>query len=411
MNVPFFQINFYSGLLLVGFVQASVSIAILTVRAFREQRRHDALAALILLSSVLYTTQWMLGFGGWYDSHDWRTTLMFYLPWDHLLAFGPLIWLYFQAVTNAAFRFRYRHCWHFLPWAVSLLPLAGAGLYDLLYGWLLLSQPPTGFFGTLGFAREAIGFGPYPWAGVLVPFLVVHLLVYLVRTGLAYRAYRDYLAAEFSSPDGRTLAGLRNVLCVLLFGIVLTLLVAAYQRLTGHVPYVSEWYHHLVLSVMAFAAGILFLEVAGERTRELRFIPAPSVSQPSPDPGPLPAIRALFARTEDRMQRQRDFLEPELRLAELAKRLGTTDKSLSGAINACANQNFNDYVNRWRCAYLVERLQEGGHHERTLLALALDAGFNSKSTFNRAFRKCYGCSPVEVIQQLASGENVAQKMI
>jgi|GEM_PF-6811035 len=55
----------------------------------------------------------MLGYAGWYDSHDGYTTFMFYMPWEFGLAPGPAYYLYFRSLTNQ--EFDWRQTWHLLP--------------------------------------------------------------------------------------------------------------------------------------------------------------------------------------------------------------------------------------------------------------------------------------------------------
>ena len=410
MDGSFFHFTAYSGLLLIGVVQGLTYSGMLLLRAYRQRNVYDGIGAAILLVSVLYVSQWMLGFAGWYDSHDWRTTLMFYVPWDNLFLLGPLIWFYLLTVTNRSFRLQPVHLWHAVPWALSVLPLVGAGAYDTLHLVTGEGNTWTSFFGTRGPARDWVQIESPLLATCLGGLLYLHLGIYLVTTVRRYRRYRTYLASHFSSPDGRALTGLHDLLLLLVTGLAITVSIALVQTAYGTTPYVNEWYHHLSLSVVAFAAGILLYEVSGDRTQVLYFT-ATEETDPVSSPEADPAAVRVFAATEMRLERHRDYLDPDLRLAQLAGLVGERDKVLSAAINSCAGMNFNDYVNRWRCAYLVGRLEEGAHRERTLLALALEAGFNSKSTFNRAFRKCYGCSPGTVITRLASGQEVSQKMM
>ena len=411
MDRAFFDFNAYSGLLLIGVIQGLVYALMLLLRARRQRNAYDAIGSAILLVTVLYVSQWMLGFGGWYDSHDWRTSLMFYISWDNLLLLGPLIWFYLRTVTNRRFRFRAAHLWHLAPWAFGVVPLAFAAAYDFSLLFFTDGEVWPYFHGTRGPARDWLRVDSPVTATLLGSVLYVHLGCYALATVRRYRQYRRYLDGHFSSVEGRSLGGLHKVLLLLLCGIGVTVLIAVLQTVYGTTPYINEWYHHLSLSVVAFAAGILFYNVSGDRTQVLHFTASEQPADPVSTAEADPAAAAVFAAVEQRMKRHRDYLDPDLRLAQLAGQIGERDKALSAAINACAKVNFNDYVNRWRCGYFIELLETGAHRERTLLALALDAGFNSKSTFNRAFRKCYGCSPGTAISRLQSGLKVSQKMI
>jgi AraC-like DNA-binding protein len=95
------------------------------------------------------------------------------------------------------------------------------------------------------------------------------------------------------------------------------------------------------------------------------------------------------------MENDRLYLDPELSLAELANRLDTNVSVLSAVINRAFGKNFNDFVNEYRVRAVQQYLQNGSASHLSLLGIALECGFNSKSTFNRAFRKMTGVAPSE----------------
>jgi AraC-like DNA-binding protein len=61
--------------------------------------------------------------------------------------------------------------------------------------------------------------------------------------------------------------------------------------------------------------------------------------------------------------------------------------------------NFNDFVNHHRIKAVLQKIAEGEHTIQTLLSIALECGFNSKSTFNRAFKRATSLSPKEYIEK------------
>ena len=61
--------------------------------------------------------------------------------------------------------------------------------------------------------------------------------------------------------------------------------------------------------------------------------------------------------------------------------------------------NFNDFVNQKRVEAIIKQLNQGAHISNTLLSIALDCGFNSKTTFNRAFKKETSITPKQFIEQ------------
>jgi AraC-like DNA-binding protein len=96
------------------------------------------------------------------------------------------------------------------------------------------------------------------------------------------------------------------------------------------------------------------------------------------------------------MADERPWLEPELTLTELAQRLRTNPALLSKVINAGCGQNFNDFVNTYRVQEARRKLADPRFGHYSLVGVALESGFNSKSTFNRVFKKLLGQAPSEV---------------
>lgn len=89
------------------------------------------------------------------------------------------------------------------------------------------------------------------------------------------------------------------------------------------------------------------------------------------------------------------YRDPELSLTSLAEKLGLTAHELSRIINTVLKKTFNDFINEFRVAEVIRKMQDPAHDRLTLLGIAYDSGFNSKATFNRTFRKMTGKSPAQ----------------
>lgn len=410
-----FGFNAYSGLLLPAVLQGFVFATILLVRQREFGRDSDGIAAALLLVGALHVAQWMLGFAGWYDSRDWQTTVMFYVEWSHLAALGPLLYFYFLAVTNADFHWRTRYGWHFLPAAAFCIPPALMVVYDFGIHAGLLGRPFEFFGGTRGPAME-FEHTSLAWLDAAEDYFVYpQLAVYLAITARAYRRFRTYVASEFANARDFSLSGLRNLLLIFVVGavVVVSAEVAAYWLGAG--AYTDSWWRFFAMGLVVFTAAVQFHALHPRHLRALRFptdatTPAPEVrltpkplTRPSTEEASSatqPQDARLLDRLAARLAEHGDYLEPDLRLAELAKRLGTNAGSLSRVVNAHYGTNFSDYLNGLRCEAFLSRLRAGEHERHTLLSLALDSGFNSKSTFNRAFRKRYGYPPGQAAARL-----------
>jgi putative ABC transport system permease protein len=89
------------------------------------------------------------------------------------------------------------------------------------------------------------------------------------------------------------------------------------------------------------------------------------------------------------------YQDSELTLSSLAEKLDLHPHELSRIINKSLKKNFPDFVNELRVAEVIRKMKDKANDRLTLLGIAYDAGFNSKTSFNRAFKQMSGKSPTE----------------
>lgn len=89
------------------------------------------------------------------------------------------------------------------------------------------------------------------------------------------------------------------------------------------------------------------------------------------------------------------FRTPELNLNQLAVKLEVQPYILSQLINQEYKQNFFNFINDFRIEFASQKIINGELNSITLVGVAYESGFNSKSTFNRAFKRKMGCTPKE----------------
>lgn len=107
-----------------------------------------------------------------------------------------------------------------------------------------------------------------------------------------------------------------------------------------------------------------------------------------------PALLARYKKQmEQLMQEEEPFLDPALSLRTLAEKMGMPPNQLSQLLNEGFDQNFSEYVNTYRLSAFKERANNPALQHLTLLALAFDSGFNSKTVFNTFFKKAMGMTP------------------
>lgn len=101
----------------------------------------------------------------------------------------------------------------------------------------------------------------------------------------------------------------------------------------------------------------------------------------------------ILSKLESTMELDQPFLDPDLSLHQLAKMINVSPRKLSEVINVCRDKNFYDFINEYRVEESKRLLSDPKYNHYTILAMGYEAGFRSKSTFNKFFKQKEGVSP------------------
>jgi len=396
-----FDFNIYSALLLPAFIQAMLFTYLLFYRGWKEEKLSDKLLALLLLLNGLKIAFWMLGFAGWYDTHDGFTSFMFYFPFDNVIFMGPLLYFYFLSLTNAEFKFEKKHRRHFL------LPVA----------WLMLIL--TKFVIDYSFHRPFQDIenaqygtkGPFAdldknkWAGLIT---YTSFFYYLFVTIRSFKSYQLYVQENFSATEEIRFNWLRNILYAISAGVLIIFLfnLIAQFKTYGNNSYIFDWYAYIFLGIITYYLSIAGYFAKPRLLQKLHFTDDEGSALPTEEiineKEEMPELNSWKVKLLAYMENQKPYLEPELTLSELAKQLNTNTSVLSKVINDGTGRNFNDFINSYRVQEVINKLKAGEHETQTLLGIAYDSGFNSKATFNRAFKKITGNTPKVFMDSLST---------
>ena len=111
------------------------------------------------------------------------------------------------------------------------------------------------------------------------------------------------------------------------------------------------------------------------------------------------------------MEKNKPYLNQSLSLLDLANQLALPHRELSQVINESFNQNFYDFINSYRIDDFERILDNGSNSKKTILEIAYEVGFNSKSAFNRAFKKQTGITPKEYKKSIHRSKRSNQKAV
>jgi AraC-like DNA-binding protein len=406
-----FEFNRYTSLLLIFFVHGLVYAALLWRKAAVLGGSSHKWLAVFLLLCASYIAPWMLGFAGWYDTQPYRD-LLFYLPFQHLFWLGPCIYFYVQSLLNPAFTFGKAQRLHLLPGCLYLLYSAVAFITDKVWlkrSYFLASGQDPDFDAWY----QILGFGS--------------MLCYFLMSLRYYRLYRRLVQQATSYADSLRFTWVRNFLSAFLLILVLKVVFFVLGEFID-LSYVGSWWYFIFFSMLFYYVGIAGYNNTIQTT--LPFKPDVMASRSQlllPDVGGhgLATDAPVYANAgwidlpettvaeEDIVQldswrqrllhalvHDRAYANAELTLSELARLLETNPGLVSRMVNRGFGVNFNDWVNMHRVDAVKQLLLKGEHQRQTLIGIAYDCGFNSKATFNRAFKKHTAKTPQEWVKDL-----------
>jgi AraC-like DNA-binding protein len=354
-------------------------IALALARTLRNRSANRSLAALLLVLTGLLTP-YTIGFAGFYDAFPWLSFAPFAVP----LAVGPLLYFYTHAMALGTLP--PRAGLHLAPAAVQFAYQGGSFLLPLAAKarWDALSTP---------FVEPLVAAG-----------VVAGLAGYSLASLKLLRTYRALLAQQRSDDHRFAARWLSRAVAALLVLLAAWTAYQAWERLVAPLDYFGELGLYLIVAAIGG-----YLAVEGWRHADLVF---PRPAQPPPPAGPgdpetgLPAASgettaaaaaaardwcAIGERWAGEVRAGQWHRDPELSLPALARLLGTNTTHLSRALNEGLGMNFSTFIATLRCETVANALRAGAADD--LLTLALDAGFGSKATFNRAFQAIRGQSP------------------
>lgn len=346
LHIDFYDLAFL-GTIFVGF---TFSLMLLLVQ--KGNRAANRILSLILMITVSEMLRALDA-----DIH-------LYLP-QFSLALGPLIYFYVRSIVKPDCKFRSRHLLHFCPSLVQAI----AAIYHT---------------------------STIPWLNTALPFLVfISVCGYLYA---AQKLIKDFsLASKFKGGDRYRLKlrWVRNLLAGFAF---LWLLWIPF--------YVIACLYHNSHSTHLFYPLYLFLAGSAIATAGMVIL-KPGIHSPADEPYflKLPSTDE-FKHTarwlKQMMKNGAYYKDQELSLTTLADKLGLTTHELSAIINTGFKKSFNDFVNEYRVADVVGKIQNPAFDQLTLEGIAYDSGFNSASTFHRAFKQLTGKTPAAYKKQLSS---------
>jgi AraC-like DNA-binding protein len=369
--------SYYSTPLWFGFIQAWIYAFLLWNRARQNNRLSDVLLGFVLVGMAFNIWEYMLGFSGieilWKQLNFFPRTLGF--------AFAPLCYFYFKSQVDKNFRFSKHDIWYFLPFIIHTV--YHVGVFSI--GQDFVKTVEKNFHGPF-YIPQIETFGEI--------FLDCF---YFYKCLKLYRDYQAWTKTQFSDTDSVSFKWFRNFLIVLVISLVVYLLKFVIDGIY-HLDFKDDWWDNLVGVALIYYVSITGYAQAQPNTGLVFKEEEHKVENIQKEKFNEEELETWKAKILKLMQDEKLYLQPELNLSDIANRLKTNISVLSGVVNNAFGKNFNDFVNEYRVKEFQERIQLPENKNITLLGIAFDCGFNSKATFNRAFKKFTGKAPKEFLE-------------
>jgi AraC-like DNA-binding protein len=299
---------------------------------------------LLLLGMSFQIIDYFLSRSGVYYRNRW----LYFSPFFFSLGFGPLFYFYVKSLLQKSFRLR---AWHFVPVTIQVLFYLILAIQPLSVKadfWQFVHKPYTRYLEYYGTC-----FSVFCYLGISIRLLR--------GAGEPFRRLYNFVV-----------------------GLVFFYAVAAIDPIFNHY-YLPAQAPKFYLTALVLPVFTYWLALISLFRKPMAALPKKSLE--------LPLDKDKVQQLIQAMRQSQLYKDPDLSLPALAQHLGLGTNEVSRLINVGLNKSFADFVNDFRLDEVKERLLKGEDAQFTLLGIALEAGFGSKTTFNRVFKEQTGMAP------------------
>ncbi|MVM28639.1 helix-turn-helix domain-containing protein [Spirosoma sp. HMF4905] len=377
-----FGLNGYD-LLFLAAIFIGTTFGFLLLLTKRINQSANRFLGLVLFTIVLWII-WVLAIdinlGKYYPRWSW-------IPLQYSLTIGPLLYCYVRKLTQPELRFSANDLIHFSPFlleqSVQFLQVRESQKHQI----------PT--YDTTIFQLV----NP-----VLQLLAICSISIYLFFALKRLRAVDRELTDQLSDSYTYQSKWLQRLL--ILFGLLwlawIPYVLIDYVVYNYQLGIASYYPLYLLLAFMTIWIGAeSFLRP------ELVIVEVEKTKSPSTQPEiPTPELLESGVWLRHQLETNLFYLDAGLTLRSLADVLDMHPNELSRIINLGTGKNFNDLINEYRIQEVIRKMQDPQYDRITLLGIAYDSGFNSKTTFNRTFKQLTGQNPANYKINLKRAPNL-----
>ncbi len=306
-----------------------------------------------------------------------------FIPNAFFFWMGPFYYFYIRSVAEPGFRFQLKRYWlHFTPILLGIayywpfLTLSGQGKIEFFNNYFALEQLPASWMVTTFFSLN-----------------IIQSLIYIL---LARKVLVKQQLEANGSKRGKYLKWLSQFSIV--FAVYWLIDFLGLIWLT-----VADGFFHAVDYIIMLSSALIvhvlaYVAVSKNSIFQTVFLGAKALNKAKSGLEEKEVMLSLDRLTR-LMEVEKPYLNPELKMNELAGRVDLSSNDLSMLLNDHLGKTFYEFVNDYRLEEVKSKLSNPAFSNYTILGIAVDSGFNNKNTFNRYFKKETGLTPSDYLKK------------
>ena len=329
---------------------------------------------------------------------------VFYINYGHLpsgaiVIYYSLMYVYTQALISKENVFKAKWLFHVIPTGITYISVIP--FYQLPYEEK---------------ANLVTNLTTDPYLSFVLGIIILFATIYLIATLKLLQRHKISIRKMFSYEEDIDLNWLRILAFLLvLLWIVISVLIAQvyYLEVTNFLMFPID---HMILDMQGNSAFVIFIFLLGYfgiKQQVIYAVPIANSTSEVPEKikeNVVNQYQKSGLKNDDAknhlkqliqfMEEEQPYLDGKLSLKEVAFKLNISTNHLSQVINEKLEKNFFDFVNGYRVDLVKKKMNNPTNKNFTLLSLAFDCGFNSKSSFNSIFKKHTALTPSQYLSSL-----------
>ncbi|MGM0666097.1 MAG: helix-turn-helix domain-containing protein [Bacteroidota bacterium] len=321
--------------------------------------------------------------------------------------YGPILYLYVKYMTEPMKKFKAINFLHFIPFVVFFI-------VSVIFRSDKVFTDLTGFLVADKYISLRIVYS--------VCFLL-SITIYSTLTFITISRHQRHLKDLVSYESGKITLNWLKVISISFYAAFFILFIlGGINIFVSFIPFDPYYTVFIFIAIFSFVysfyaikqpvlAGVLI----GTEESRLDKLKKHAAEKPQNEPDGLePKDRKKYSRSglnETRarkylesiikyMENKKPYLDRNLTIYDLSQQTGISRHHITQVLNDLHGRNFFTFINEYRIAEVISRMKDPVYKNYTLLAIAYDSGFNSKSTFNTIFKNITGLTPTQYLDRL-----------